>query len=536
LGHNGRKAEKILSMYGHANNPPIPRLELVAPAGRNPEQAVMQSGDRGLFLATAPANRREVRLALVAVLASGAIFIASVPFSTIKLAAVPAFIPAYQSALIVCDLITAVLLFGQFRFLRSPGLLVLASGYLFTAAIASVHALTFPGVFSPTGLLGAGPQSTAWLYTIWHVAFPSFVLAYAALKQQAPHELDASQPANARSNRTILVSIAAVLILVGAVTALVTAGHELLPVLLVNDRFAPTLVGRVFIGCILCIAAIALLWVRRPRTVLDLWLIVVMCVWLFDIGLSAGFNASRFDIGWYGGRVYGLVAASWLLIVLLNKAGKQQAELAALSAQLSLTNKTLEQQSLHDGLTGLANRRFFDTYLANQMGVARRPPQRTMALILLDIDLFKAYNDRYGHVAGDECLKEVAEVLQSCCRRPADMAARYGGEEFAIILPDTDWNGAIQIAENARCAVAQLQIPHAGSPATHFVAISGGVAVFDPRANTTAAELIAVADKALFRAKSLGRNRIASERAEHGRNHGTVTGHDSMRPHIDLVS
>src|SRR3954452_2147532 len=133
----------------------------------------MQSDHPSLFLATAPAERREVHFALAAVLASTALFIASLPYATVRLAPVPAFIPAY------CDLITAVLLYGQFRFLRLPGLLVLASGYLFTAAIASVHALTFPRVFSSTGLLGAGPQSTAWLYIVWHAGFPIFVIAYA---------------------------------------------------------------------------------------------------------------------------------------------------------------------------------------------------------------------------------------------------------------------------------------------------------------------------------------------------------------------
>jgi two-component system, sensor histidine kinase and response regulator len=137
------------------------------------------------------------------VLASTALFIASLPYATVGLAPVPAFIPAYESALIVCDLITAVLLYGQFRFLRLPGLLVLASGYLFTAAVAFVHALTFPGVFASAGLLGAGPQSTAWLYIVWHAGFPVFVLVYAALKRQARHELDASQPVNGRMNSSI---------------------------------------------------------------------------------------------------------------------------------------------------------------------------------------------------------------------------------------------------------------------------------------------------------------------------------------------
>jgi diguanylate cyclase (GGDEF)-like protein len=374
-----------------------------------------------------------------------------------------------------------------------------------------VHALTFPGVFSATGLLAAGPQSTAWLYIIWHAGFPGAVLVYAALKRHAPHELDASQPVSGRVNSAILLSIVAVLVLVCAATVLVTAGHDLLPVLIISNQFAPALAVVIAICCTLCIAAVVLLWIRRPRTVLDLWLIVVMCVWIFDMGLSAAFNASRYDVGWYGGRIYGLVAASWLLIVLLGKMSKQQFELAALSTQLSLANKALEQQSLHDGLTELANRRFFDTHLASQMGVARRHPQRMLALIMFDLDFFKAYNDRYGHVAGDECLKKIAEVLRSCCRRPADMAARYGGEEFALVLPDTDWSGAAHLAEHARHAVAQLQIPHAASAAAHFVSISGGIAVFDPRATTTAGELIARADKALFLAKSLGRNRIGSE-------------------------
>src|SRR4051794_38513785 len=275
----------------------------------------MQSDDPRLFLATAPADRREVHLALAAVLASGALFIASVPFSTVRLAAVPAFIPAYESALIVCDLITAVLLYGQFRFLRLPGLLVLASGYLFTAAVAFVHALTFPDVFASTGLLGAGPQSTGWLYIVWHAGFPVFVLVYATLKRQARHDLDASQPVNGRMNSAVLVSIVAVLALVCGAVVLVTAGHDLLPVLVVSNRFAPALAVVIAVCCALCIAAIVMLWMRRPRTVLDLWLIVVMCVWVFDIGLSAAFNASRYDVGLYGGPVSLSGAAAVLVLV-----------------------------------------------------------------------------------------------------------------------------------------------------------------------------------------------------------------------------
>jgi hypothetical protein len=123
-----------------------------------------------------PAGPGERRLALGTVLGSAALFVVAVPLAKVPLAPVFAFIPVYQSALVVNDLITAVLLFGQFGILRSRALLVLAGGYLFTALMASVHGLTFPGLFAPTGLLGAGSQTTAWLYMFWHGGFPLVVV------------------------------------------------------------------------------------------------------------------------------------------------------------------------------------------------------------------------------------------------------------------------------------------------------------------------------------------------------------------------
>ena len=169
--------------------------------------------------------------------------------------------------------------------------------------------------------------------------------------------------------------------------------------------------------------------------------------------------------------------------------------------------------SLHDGLTGLANRRFFDKYLADQIAIARRH-QRTLALVLCDVDSFKAYNDHYGHQAGDGCLKQIAAALLSCCRRPADMAARYGGEEFALILPDTESTGAARIAEAAWHALAQAKIPHEHSPASPFVSISGGVAILPRKTDITAEQLIAAADQALYQAKELGRNRMVCAQGE----------------------
>ncbi len=188
-------------------------------------------------------------------------------------------------------------------------------------------------------------------------------------------------------------------------------------------------------------------------------------------------------------------------------------QLDQLSAELKVLNKSLERLSLHDGLTDLANRRFFDRYLDKQIAGARRH-KRMLALVLCDIDAFKTYNDHYGHQAGDACLKRVAGAISSCCRRPFDMVARYGGEEFAIILPDSDLNGAIVIAESARHAVAELNIPHEHSPASPCISISGGVAALRIDDFSRAAQLITAADEYLYEAKRSGRNRIVPMKAE----------------------
>ena len=193
-------------------------------------------------------------------------------------------------------------------------------------------------------------------------------------------------------------------------------------------------------------------------------------------------------------------------------------QLAEVSAELTAANASLKQLSLHDGLTTLANRRFFDKYLAGQIAIAYWQ-KRSLALVLCDVDAFKAYNDHYGHQAGDECLKQVAAAIRSCCRRPADLAARYGGEEFAMILPATGLIGATQIAEAARDAVAQLRVPHARSPTAPYVTISGGVAILLQNTDLTGQQLIAAADEGLFQAKRQGRNRMVSGQSQLTLNH-----------------
>ena len=180
--------------------------------------------------------------------------------------------------------------------------------------------------------------------------------------------------------------------------------------------------------------------------------------------------------------------------------------------RLGTANESLEHLSLHDALTDLANRRLFERYLAEQIAIARRH-HRSLALILYDVDSFKAFNDHYGHPAGDECLKQIAGALRSCCRRPADMAARHGGEEFAMILPDTQLDSAVGIAEAARSAVMELKISHERSTAAAFASISGGGAVLIRSGDMTAQQLTAAADGALYQAKHRGRNQMVFAQA-----------------------
>jgi signal transduction histidine kinase len=281
------------------------------------------------FLSTAPATPGERRMALAAVAVSAAIFLALLPFAKRPVGEVWAFIPIYQSAFLVNDLITAALLFGQFSFLKSRALLLLASGYLFTAFMAGAHALTFPGLFASAGLLGAGPHSTAWMYMFWHGGFPLVFIAYALLKDARQTGTEGDGRLRAFSGFAILGSVVAVMLVGCAFTLLATVGQNLLPALMRGNQYAPALPFAVGIVWLLTVIALAVLWRRRPHSVLDIWLMVVMCAWFFDIALSAVFNAGRFDLGFYAGRIYGLAAASFVLIVLLIENGVLYGRLVA---------------------------------------------------------------------------------------------------------------------------------------------------------------------------------------------------------------
>ena len=178
--------------------------------------------------------------------------------------------------------------------------------------------------------------------------------------------------------------------------------------------------------------------------------------------------------------------------------------------QLEAANQELQRLATLDGLTQLANRRRFDEYLQWCWAWTSRE-KVPLSLILCDIDCFKLYNDTYGHPAGDDCLKAVAQALKSVCKRSSDLVARYGGEEFAAILPHTNAQGALYVASQMHQAVRGLALQHLDSPVQPFVTLSIGVATILPRPQAQPAHLLAVADHALYQAKHQGRDRTIVE-------------------------
>jgi diguanylate cyclase (GGDEF)-like protein len=477
--------------------------------------AATDADQRPVPLSSLAAGRGEYRLACAIMVVSTLVFVALAPLARTPLAPLPAFIPIYQSAQLINDLITAIFLFGQRQFVRSSALGVLAGGYLFAALVSTAHMLTFPGLFAPQGLLGADPQTTAWLYMFWHGGFPLFVIAYA---------IDLRGGRRARSGKAeFLWVFGSVLALAGALILFAIRAQEFLPAIMQGSRYTPSMLVVVSGVWLLNLIALLALSRRRPYRVLDLWLMVTMYACLLDIALSAVLNGGRYDLGFYAGRIYGFMAASFVLVVLLVQNAELHMRLFELSESDRAKAAELRRLSTVDALTGIANRRAFDEALGQEWRRMMRHGT-ALSLLLIDIDFFKRFNDTYGHVAGDTCLRAVAQALGRRARRAGEMAARYGGEEFAVLLPLTGSGDATKLAELMCAAVRELALLHAGSAAAPIVTVSIGVASVadlpefaavlcrDAAADApspAATVLIEAADQALYRAKTGGRNRVA---------------------------
>jgi hypothetical protein len=282
-----------------------------------------RAAEPDVFLSTLPPRQRDHWLALAVVIVSTGVFLAAVPLAKRPLDPISAFFPIYQSALVIIEAITAVLLLGQYIILRTRPLLALGCAYIFSASMAVFHALSFPGLFDKSGVLGAGPQTTAWIYFLWHGGFPLFVITYALLRDQGTYAVRSA----VRPWRALSFAVLATLGTAAGMAYLATGAHDALPAIMAGNRDASTKIFVAGFVWLLSVIAVPILWRKRRHSVLDLWLMVVMAVWIFEVALAAVFNAGRYDVGWYVGRIYGLLAGSFVLGVLLLENGLLYARL-----------------------------------------------------------------------------------------------------------------------------------------------------------------------------------------------------------------
>jgi PAS domain S-box-containing protein len=264
------------------------------------------------LLATIPPSigqRRVVGMFILALLAS---VLVTWPFASVKLPAIPAFVPIIAAALFISYGVTAILLFGQFSILRHRALLVIACGYLLSGLLAVAHALAFPGAFSPTGLNGAGLQSAVLLYALWHVALPLAAIGYVLLK-------DTDRTISAASTQlAISLSVSAMVVLAGAIFWFLTRYNDLLPVTYVDVN--PVGLFRKIIGgvveAVISGTGLCVMWVRR-RTLLDELLVVALFAIFMELVLAAVLPGERYNVAWYAARLYQAVTATVVMIVLL---------------------------------------------------------------------------------------------------------------------------------------------------------------------------------------------------------------------------
>jgi diguanylate cyclase (GGDEF)-like protein len=285
---------------------------------------------------------------------------------------------------------------------------------------------------------------------------------------------------------------------------------------------------------LLLIAVATILICSRSDFAMLLLLIPVLLFLVVRLGLSGGVLGccvvaalgADFTIGRHSGTLMQADSSTehriWMLQMFLATAVLSVSVMALVLADLQRASRDVRESEMRyrtlaasmemlaalDPLTQVANRRSFDDALDREWQRALRS-RTPLSLILFDADYFKAYNDRYGHLAGDECLKKIADTFTSTVRRPADLVARFGGEEFGIILPDTDAAGAFRLAESLRNGVERLAWAHVASP-SGVVTLSGGCASMTPLVGETATDLLNSADEALYEAKRQGRNRIES--------------------------
>jgi diguanylate cyclase (GGDEF)-like protein len=388
---------------------------------------------------------------------------------------------------VLADLLTAFLLLAQFFVNGRILIAVLAAAYAFSGLLSCTYLASFPGVFRAAALPLADQQISVALWLIWHSTFP--VLAVCAA-------LNDSTLARIMARRAIQLTtgliIAAPFIAAAAVSALVFAYRHALPIFVNSGHFEPffravSIPSIIILNLLACVVLIE----RRGRfTTLSMWLAVATLSAALDALLNL--SSARYTYAWDTGKVIAVVTACTVLLLMLG-------DVVALYGRLARVARV-------DPLTSLRNRRAFEEHYELLLHSARRL-RNSIGLLMIDIDLFKHYNDTYGHISGDACLREVARAIAGCAVRPLDLVARFGGEEFVVLLPDTTLEGVSVVAECIRAAVERLEI-EAGTNSLGRITISIGIGYAPDARNLEGTELLEIADRALYDAKARGRNKV----------------------------
>ncbi len=444
------------------------------------------------------ASSRERLSALVASFALVGLGLVSIRLSGVAAPQTPALLPCTTAAGLVALLVSCALLRNQYRASGFAPFALLAVAYGACATLIVSYLVVHPGVLSPSGF-GLGPQVAAWLWVGWHAAFILLAGVYVCFDAYCSRVK--THPV--RVERIVGVYALAVV----ASAALSAMGlclfHDRLPLLVTKTGYTP--IFHVVVGWLLFCSTAALLGAlaasSRLRTTIHLWLGVVLVAFGLDTVISGEVVQHPYTYAWIVGLSQGLIWQSLFLVIQLQRSNEQLAALAN-------DRRELIEETLRDALTGLHNRRGFDACFEEairQSRLARTP----LSILVLDLDHFKSYNDHFGHLAGDEALRAVAKTIAGTTNRSTDVCCRVGGEEFAVVLPMTDEPSALTVAERVRSSVMWLHLPHAPNVPLPSVTVSIGAASCDGSFSLSPRALYELADNALYRAKRLGRNRIA---------------------------
>ena len=400
-----------------------------------------------------------------------------------------AFLPITATIWTVAELLTAFLLLSQFQFSGKLGIAIIAAGYGVSGLLTIPYLLFFPGVISDAPPSAGLLQVSVWLWLTWHLLFPTAIAAAHLLDRS----LDTSSVPQHRVGRVLRVTGGITVSTSVALFDAIYLMRDRLPVLVVaHGGFSPVFT-QVVVPLLVATnaAALGILLVRaRKPTMLQTWLGVALLTMLLD-GLLNIWSPGRYSIAWYVGKVEALITATVVCFMLLKDVAGMYRRLYRFASR--------------DELTGLRNRRSFNERAASAFG-SRAEQTSGIALLIVDVDFFKQYNDRYGHAAGDTVIAAVASSLATSVVRAEDSVARYGGDEFVILLPGVLLAEGEAVAERVRRRVAELDIVHEGAP-KKALTVSIGIGYCEHDDDVSEAALFKAADDALYRAKKEGRNR-----------------------------